>query len=178
MPPKAAEPTSAQPLPTLPAAQGSGQSLPFHVAIAELRDHGQNQERGRCREPHPNTTDGKAASAEYLRTRSDYPRRSTRCARSRRSCEARFRRLDGAAQGDGNGDIIHYYQGSEGRTATARSYRGTDPRDEARRRASGTWLDQLMSRKVIHSLPGPSQRAVSARWEGIWADGSAGVSRF
>ena len=35
MPPKAAEPTSAQPLPTLPAAQGSGQSLPFHVAIAD-----------------------------------------------------------------------------------------------------------------------------------------------
>jgi hypothetical protein len=35
MPPKAAEPTSAQPLPTLPSAQGSGQSLPFHVAIAD-----------------------------------------------------------------------------------------------------------------------------------------------
>jgi hypothetical protein len=35
MPPKAAEPTSAQPLPTLSSAQGSGQSLPFHVAIAD-----------------------------------------------------------------------------------------------------------------------------------------------
>jgi hypothetical protein len=35
MPPKAAEPTSVQPLPTLPSAQGSGQSLPFHVAIAD-----------------------------------------------------------------------------------------------------------------------------------------------
>jgi hypothetical protein len=35
MPPKAAEPTSPPPLPTLPSAQGSGQSLPFHVAIAD-----------------------------------------------------------------------------------------------------------------------------------------------
>ena len=34
MPPKAAEPSSAQQLP-LPSAQGSGQSLPFHVAIAD-----------------------------------------------------------------------------------------------------------------------------------------------
>jgi hypothetical protein len=32
---KAAEPGSAQPLPPLPSAQGSGQSLPFHVAIAD-----------------------------------------------------------------------------------------------------------------------------------------------
>ena len=35
MPPKAVEPTSTQPLPTHPSAQGSGQSLPFHVAIAD-----------------------------------------------------------------------------------------------------------------------------------------------
>ena len=35
MPLKATEPTSAQPLPPLPSTQGSGQSLPFHVAIAD-----------------------------------------------------------------------------------------------------------------------------------------------
>jgi len=35
MPPKAAEPTSPQPLPPLPSARGSGQSLPFHVAITD-----------------------------------------------------------------------------------------------------------------------------------------------
>ena len=35
MPPKAAEPGSAQQPPTIPPAQGSGQSLPFHVAIAD-----------------------------------------------------------------------------------------------------------------------------------------------
>jgi hypothetical protein len=35
MPLKATEPTPAQQLPTLPNAQGSGQSLPFHVAIAD-----------------------------------------------------------------------------------------------------------------------------------------------
>jgi hypothetical protein len=35
MPLKAAEPSSAQPLPTLPSAHGSGQWLPFHVAIAD-----------------------------------------------------------------------------------------------------------------------------------------------
>src|SRR5215472_3675937 len=35
MPSKAAEPGEAQQLPTLPSAQGSGQSLPFHVAIAD-----------------------------------------------------------------------------------------------------------------------------------------------
>ena len=35
MPLKAAEAGSAQQLPTLPSAQGSGQSLPFHVAIAD-----------------------------------------------------------------------------------------------------------------------------------------------
>jgi hypothetical protein len=33
--PKATEPTSAQHLPSLPSAHGSGQSLPFHVAIAD-----------------------------------------------------------------------------------------------------------------------------------------------
>jgi len=35
MPPKAAEPSSGQQPPILPSAQGSGQSLPFHVAIAD-----------------------------------------------------------------------------------------------------------------------------------------------
>jgi len=35
MPHKTAEPASAQPLTRLPSAQGSGQSLPFHVAIAD-----------------------------------------------------------------------------------------------------------------------------------------------
>jgi hypothetical protein len=35
MSPKATEPTSAQQLPSLPPAQGSGQSIPFHVAIAD-----------------------------------------------------------------------------------------------------------------------------------------------
>ena len=35
MPPKATEPTSAQQLPSLPPAQASEQSLPFHVAIAD-----------------------------------------------------------------------------------------------------------------------------------------------
>src|SRR5271169_5402978 len=35
MPLKATEPSSVQQLPTLPSAQGSGQSLPFHVAIAD-----------------------------------------------------------------------------------------------------------------------------------------------
>jgi hypothetical protein len=32
---KAAEPASVQPLPPLPSTRGSGQSLPFHVAIAD-----------------------------------------------------------------------------------------------------------------------------------------------
>jgi hypothetical protein len=35
MPMKAAEPTSAQQLPSPPSDQGSGKSLPFHVAIAD-----------------------------------------------------------------------------------------------------------------------------------------------
>jgi hypothetical protein len=35
MPLKATEPSSVQQLLTLPSAQGSGQSLPFHVAIAD-----------------------------------------------------------------------------------------------------------------------------------------------
>jgi hypothetical protein len=35
MPLKATEPSSVQQLPTLPSAQGSGQALPFHVAIAD-----------------------------------------------------------------------------------------------------------------------------------------------
>ena len=35
MPLKATEPSSVQQLPTLPSTQGSGQSLPFHVAIAD-----------------------------------------------------------------------------------------------------------------------------------------------
>src|SRR5215472_11995788 len=35
MPAKATEPTSAQQLPSLPSAQASEQSLPFHVAIAD-----------------------------------------------------------------------------------------------------------------------------------------------
>jgi hypothetical protein len=35
MPLKATEPSSVQQLPTLPSARGSGQSLPFHVAIAD-----------------------------------------------------------------------------------------------------------------------------------------------
>jgi hypothetical protein len=35
MPPKDTEPNSAQQLPSLPSAQASGQSLPFHVAIAD-----------------------------------------------------------------------------------------------------------------------------------------------
>jgi hypothetical protein len=35
MPLKVTESTSAQPLPPLPSTQGSGQSLPFHVAIAD-----------------------------------------------------------------------------------------------------------------------------------------------
>jgi hypothetical protein len=35
MSPKATEPISAQQLPSLPPAQGSGQSIPFHVAIAD-----------------------------------------------------------------------------------------------------------------------------------------------
>ena len=33
--PKAAEPSSAQPLPSMPSDQESGPSLPFHVAIAD-----------------------------------------------------------------------------------------------------------------------------------------------
>jgi hypothetical protein len=33
--PKAIEPTSARHLPSLPSAHGNGQSLPFHVAIAD-----------------------------------------------------------------------------------------------------------------------------------------------
>jgi hypothetical protein len=35
MPPKATEPNSAQQLPSPPSAYGNGQSLPFHVAIAD-----------------------------------------------------------------------------------------------------------------------------------------------
>ena len=69
--------------------------------------------------------------------------------RYRRSRAAGFRGLDNAAQGGGNRGVVHYYYGPESRPAPPRLYRGMDPRDESRRGASGTRLDQLMSRKSI-----------------------------
>ena len=178
MPPKTAEPASAQPLPRLPSAQGSGQPLPFHVAIADgsLKITAKIKNRGRCREPHPDTADNKAASAEYLRTKNRLP-----------SAIHRMR----PDPGD------HVERGFEGsmtphkETETGISFiipkatkaelrqrgyiRGTDPRDEARRRASGTWFDQLMSRKVIHSLPGSLPAGVARAGRGVGRRSAGGV---
>jgi hypothetical protein len=62
MPLKATEPTSEQQSPSLPSAQESGPSLPFHVAIAdaELEIAARNQKRGRRRRRHPDTTNDKS----------------------------------------------------------------------------------------------------------------------
>jgi hypothetical protein len=62
MPLKATEPTLEQQLPSLPSAQESGQSLPFHVAIAdaELEIAARNQKRGRRRRRRPDTTNDKS----------------------------------------------------------------------------------------------------------------------
>jgi hypothetical protein len=56
--PKTTEPTSAQQLASPPSDKGRGQSLPFHVAIADggLEITTRTKKRGRRRQPHPTAT--------------------------------------------------------------------------------------------------------------------------
>ena len=120
-PNKATEPTSVQNLPLISSDQGSLPSLPFHVAIA----------------------DGGLEIDAKIKNEADVDRLIQilqtikpllQSIYGRQPCARHFRALDDAARG-GNRDVIHYNKGSESRTATAWLQRGTDSRDETRRRA-------------------------------------------
>ena len=164
-PNKAKEPTSIQNLPRIPSDQGSLPSLPFHVAIAdgglEIDARIKNEadvdkliQILQTIKPLLQSIYGRQPSV--LTDPPDPPDTESRAQRA-------FDVRDDAARRPGNRDVVLYYKGPESRTATAWLQRGTDSRDEARRRAQGARIDWMIRGKLI-LRPGKSPLNSSDRF--------------